>query len=67
MKLEGMTLNFLGDSITEALPVCDLFKNSGMQPLLPVIMEKIIPDGIHTNDAGHVIIAARLGNFLANL
>lgn len=50
-----------------ALPVCDLFRNSGMQPLVGIIQEKLIPDGIHPNDAGHEIIAARLGNFLLSL
>ena len=50
-----------------SLPVCDLFKNSGLQPLVPVIMEKFVPDGLHPNDAGHEIIAARLGSFLASL
>ncbi len=50
-----------------SLPVCDLFKNSGLQPRVPVIMDKFIPDGLHPNDAGHEIIAERLGNFLLNL
>lgn len=50
-----------------SLAVCDLFKNSFMQPLVPVIMEKFIPDGIHPNDDGHKLIAARLGNFLQSL
>ena len=50
-----------------ALPVCDLFQNSGLQPEVPVIMEKFIPDGLHPNDAGHEILAKRLGSFLANL
>ncbi len=50
-----------------SLPVCDLFKNSGMQPLVPVIQNKFIPDGLHPGDAGHELIAARLGNFLAAL
>ena len=50
-----------------ALPVCDLYKSSGLQPAVPVIAEKFIPDGLHPNDAGHAIIAERLGNFLVNL
>lgn len=50
-----------------ALPVCDLFQNSGLQPEVPVIMEKFIPDGLHPNDAGHEILAKKLGSFLANL
>lgn len=50
-----------------ALPVCDLYKSSGLQPAVPVIAEKFIPDGLHPNDAGHAIIAERLGYFLVNL
>ena len=50
-----------------SLPVCDLFKNSGLQPEVPAILEGFVPDGLHPNDAGHEILAARLGNFLAAL
>ena len=50
-----------------SLPVCDMFKISGLQPRISVIAEKYIPDGLHPNDEGHKIMAERLGNFLANL
>lgn len=50
-----------------SLPVCDLFKNSGLQPMIPIIKEKFIPDGLHPCDAGHEIMAERLGNFLLSL
>ncbi len=50
-----------------SLPVCDLFKNSGLQPIVPVIQEKFIPDGLHPSDAGNEVIAERLGNFLLSL
>ena len=50
-----------------ALPVCDLYGISGMQPAVPVLQERFMPDGLHPNDAGHELIAARLGNFLAAL
>ncbi len=50
-----------------SLPVCDMFKNSGMQQAIPVIKEKFMPDGLHPNDAGHELIAERLGEFLKNL
>lgn len=50
-----------------SLPVCDLYKNSGLQPLVPVIRERFLPDGLHPNDAGHAIIAERLGHFLQSL
>ncbi len=68
----SVTLKTYVDIIREvaefySLPVCDMFKNSGLQPRVPVIAEKYIPDGLHPNDEGHKIIADRLGNFLANL
>ncbi len=68
----SVTLKTYVDIIREvaeyySLPVCDMFKISGLQPRVPVIAEKFVPDGLHPNDAGHEIIAARLGEFLANL
>lgn len=50
-----------------SLPVCDMYKNSGLQPRVDIIKEKYIPDGLHPNDAGHVILAKRLGEFLSSL
>ena len=50
-----------------SLPVCDLRKIAGLCPLLPEIKEAFMPDDLHPNDAGHAIIAERLGNFLNNL
>ncbi len=50
-----------------SLPVLDLFKVSGMQPKIPVIKEKYIPDGLHPNDAGHLILADKIGKFLEQL
>lgn len=50
-----------------SFPVCDLFKISGLQPSVPVIMEKFVPDGLHPNDAGSEIMAERLGNFLLSI
>ena len=50
-----------------ALPVCDMYKISGLQPRVDVIKEKFVPDGLHPNDEGHEIIADRLGTFLENL
>lgn len=46
------------------VPVLDLFRVSGMQPAVPVIMEKYMPDGLHPNDEGHAIIAEKLIGFL---
>lgn len=36
-----------------SFPILDLWSVSGMQPELPVIREKLMPDGLHPNDAGH--------------
>ncbi|MBO5222146.1 MAG: SGNH/GDSL hydrolase family protein [Clostridia bacterium] len=47
-----------------SLPVLDLWSVSGMQPKIPVIKEKFMPDGLHPNDAGHRLIAERLASFL---
>lgn len=49
-----------------ALPVLDLFASSGMQPAVPVIQEKYIPDGLHPNDLGHQRMAEMLGEFLSH-
>lgn len=124
MKLEGLKINFLGDSITEgvgvstpeniywnrlsrdcnlaeargygiggtrfakqvnlaplstyvhiihevteyySLPVLDLWSVSGIQPRGEIIKQKYCPDGLHPNDAGHALIAARLKGFLEAL
>ena len=50
-----------------SLPVLDLFAESGLQPKVPVIREKFIPDGLHPNDAGHKILAMKIANFLTGL
>lgn len=47
-----------------SLPVIDLFAMSGMQPDLPVNREKYMPDALHPNDQGHVLMADRIANFL---
>lgn len=49
------------------IAVLDLFTMSGLQPKVPVIQEKYVPDGLHPNDAGHVILADRLANYLQAL
>lgn len=47
-----------------SLPVLDLYASSGLQPEIPEIMEKYIPDGLHPNDNGHEVIARKLKQFL---
>lgn len=50
-----------------SLPVLDLFATSGMQPAIPEVMNKYIPDGVHPSDEGYAVIAQKLKNFLENL
>lgn len=50
-----------------AVPVLDLFSVSGIQPCVPILRERFCPDGLHPNDAGHALIAARLKGFLLAL
>lgn len=50
-----------------SLPVLDLFSAGNMQPCVEVQKQAYIPDGLHPNDAGHVIIARRLAALLATL
>lgn len=50
-----------------SLPVIDLWAISGIQPKVDVIKAKYCPDGLHPNDAGHVLMAERIGNFLERL
>ena len=50
-----------------SLPVIDLWAMSGIQPKVDVIKQKYCPDGLHPNDAGHVLMAERIGSFLEAL
>ena len=47
-----------------SLPVLDLYAVSGIQPKVDAIREKYSPDGLHPNDAGHVILAEKIFAFL---
>ncbi len=49
------------------IPVLDLFRVSGIQPEIPAIRERYMPDGLHPSDAGHERIADRLIGFLETL
>ena len=50
-----------------SLPMLDLFKESGLQPKIPVIQQKYVPDGLHPNDAGNDILAHKIARFLETL
>lgn len=46
------------------LPILDLYRNLPLNPVLPEIREKYIPDGLHPNEEGHRLIAEAILNFL---
>ncbi|MBQ3140622.1 MAG: SGNH/GDSL hydrolase family protein [Clostridia bacterium] len=50
-----------------SLPVLDLYKNSGIQPELPVVYQRLTADGLHPNDAGHELLAKRIAAFIRAL
>jgi len=72
-KVQGYgTLKEYVDIIREvaeyySLPVLDLYATSGLQPAIKEIQETYIPDGLHPNDAGHIILAHKLRTFLEAL
>lgn len=50
-----------------SIPVLDLYAESGIQPEVAVIREKFCPDGLHPNDEGHKLLAAKLKSYIENL
>ena len=50
-----------------SIPVCDMYKESGMYGNVWAWCEKYMPDGLHPNDEGHKLIARKLQKFLENL
>ncbi|MCR4615460.1 MAG: SGNH/GDSL hydrolase family protein [Clostridiales bacterium] len=50
-----------------SLPVLDLYATAGFTPAVPCIKEKYIPDGLHPNDAGHILLAERITAFIKSL
>ena len=68
----GLPLSVYADTIRQiaefyALPVLDLYHCSGICPDLPVQQERFCPDGLHPNNDGAALIAARLAGFLNTL
>lgn len=49
-----------------AIPVLDLFAESGMQPNVKRHAELFFVDGLHPSDAGYARIAEKLGKYLEN-
>lgn len=71
-NMHGKTLHDYVDMIRTtaeyySLPVLDLFAVSGIQPAVPVMKEKFMPDGLHPNDAGHVILTNKIVKFIESL
>lgn len=50
-----------------SLPVLDLWSMSGLSTNSQTIIDKYIPDKLHPNDAGHVVLADRIIGFLESL
>lgn len=50
-----------------SIPVLDLFRVSGIQPRVPELKARYMPDGLHPNDAGNERIAEKLIGFLNTL
>ena len=71
-NMHGKVLKDYVDVIRQAaeyysLPVLDLYAVSGIQPVVPVMKEKFMPDGLHPNDAGHVILTNKIAKFIESL
>lgn len=50
-----------------SLPILDLYKESGIQPNVPIIKHTYMPDGLHPNDLGHRLLAEKVVAFLKQL
>lgn len=71
-NMHGKVLKDYVDMIRKAaeyysLPVLDLYAVSGIQPAVPVMKDKYMPDGLHPNDAGHVILTNKIAKFTESL
>ena len=49
------------------LPVLNLYESSGLKPGDEKNRAQYMPDGVHPNDAGHVILAEKIAAFLCSL
>ncbi len=50
-----------------ALPILDLYTVSGIQPEDDTCGIKLLPDGLHPDDAGHALLAHEIGCYLEKL
>ena len=71
-NMHGKTLRDYVDMIRQtaeyySLPVLDLYASYGVQPAVPVMKEMYMPDGLHPNDAGHIILTHKIVKFIQSL
>jgi len=71
-NMHGKVLQDYVDEIRAAaecysLPVLDLWATYGVQPAVTVMKETYMPDGLHPNDAGHVLLTNKIVKFIENL
>ena len=45
----------------------DLYAASGIQPNVPAMQTRYMPDGLHPNDAGHAMLAEMIARKLEQL
>lgn len=50
-----------------SLPVLDLYHTGVLDPNDPHVKAEYVPDGLHPNDAGHIILAEKIRDFLEAL
>ncbi len=51
----------------DAIPVLDLYAMGVLDPNDPAVLARYVPDGLHPNDEGHVILAEEIRKFLEGL
>ena len=71
-NMHGKVLQEYVDAIRRAaeyysLPVLDLYAAYGVQPAVPVMKARFMPDGLHPNDAGQEMLTRQIAQFLMNL
>lgn len=49
-----------------SIPVLDLFRDSGIYPIVRKVRDAYMPDGLHPNDLGHYKLAGLIEQFLKN-
>ncbi len=49
------------------VPLLDLFACSELDPNDPLVRGRLVPDGLHPNNVGHLVLAGRIARFLREL